>query len=164
MIVLDTTVLVYAVGDAHQYREPCRRLIAAIESGAVDATTTHQAVQEFAHVRARRRSRADAVELASAYIDLLSPLLTVDEADVGNGLQLFGEHERLGAFDAVLCASALAADASVVSADRAFARIPGLRHVVPDADGVDALVDRVARSPGAEGRRAVPKPRSHRRR
>ncbi|OZM79045.1 PIN domain-containing protein [Pseudonocardia sp. MH-G8] len=164
MIVLDTTVLVYAVGDAHEYREPCRRLIAAIESGVVDATTTHQAVQEFAHVRARRRSRADAVELATAYIDLLSPLLTVDEADLAGGLQLFGGHERLGAFDAVLCASALAADAAVISADRAFAGIPGLRHVVPDADGVGSLLDSDARSTGAESRRAVPRPRSHRRR
>ena len=164
MIVLDTTVLVYAVGDAHEYREPCRRLIAAIESGAVDATTTHQAVQEFAHVRARRRGRADAVELATAYIDLLSPLLTVDEAGLGSGLNLFGEHERLGAFDAVLCASALAADAAVVSADRAFAGIPGLRHVVPDADGVGALLDSDARSTGPESRHAVPRPRSHRRR
>jgi uncharacterized protein len=164
MIVLDTTVLVYAVGDAHEYREPCRRLIAAIESGTIEATTTHQAVQEFAHVRARRRPRADAVDLATAYMDLLSPLLTVNESDLGSGLRLFGEHERLGAFDGVLCASALAADAAVVSADRAFAGVPGLHHVVPDAVGVAGLLGDATPSSGAEKQHAVPKPRSHRRR
>jgi predicted nucleic acid-binding protein len=140
MIVLDTTVLVYAVGDAHEYRDPCRRLLGAVEAGAIEATTTHQVVQEFTHVRARRRSRANAVELASAYIDLLSPLLTIGEPDLVEGLQLFGEHDRLGAFDAVLGAGTLADGAVLVSADRAFADLPGLRHVVPDAAGVAGLL------------------------
>nr|MBA2294907.1 VapC toxin family PIN domain ribonuclease [Actinomycetota bacterium] len=46
MIVLDTTVLVYAVGDDHQLREPARAIVAAVESGDVQATTTVEAVQE----------------------------------------------------------------------------------------------------------------------
>lgn len=47
----------------------------------------------------------------------------------------------LGAFDAVLCAVALESGADApVSADRAFAAVPGLHHVVPDADGVAQLL------------------------
>jgi len=60
MIVVDTTVLVYAVGTDHPLREPCQRLIRAIADGTILATTTIEVVQEFTHVRARRRDRKDA--------------------------------------------------------------------------------------------------------
>src|SRR5690606_10517312 len=40
VIVVDTTILVYAVGDQHPLRSPCREVIAAIGQGEVAATTT----------------------------------------------------------------------------------------------------------------------------
>src|SRR3546814_18276501 len=40
VIVLDTTVLAYAVGDAHPLRDPCRRLLSAHAMGRVEAATT----------------------------------------------------------------------------------------------------------------------------
>lgn len=130
MIVLDTTVLVYAVGDRHELREPARALVEAVAAGRVRATTTPEAIQEFTHVRARRRDRKDAATLAVQYADLLSPLLEVGEADLRDGLRLFERHEALDAFDAVLAAAALSRDASaLVSADRAYDAVRGLRFV-----------------------------------
>ena len=67
MILLDTTVLSYAVGADHPLREPCRRLLRAHGNGHIEATTTIEVIQEFVHVRARRRSRPDAVALARHY-------------------------------------------------------------------------------------------------
>lgn len=127
MIVLDTTVLVYAIGSDHTLREPARELFAGIADGTLRATTTPEAIQEFAHVRARRRDRADAAALAESYADLLSPLLEVGEADLRAGLRLFRKHRELGAFDAVLAAAADRTGASLlISADRAFATVTGL--------------------------------------
>lgn len=40
MIVLDTTVLSYAVGTEHPLRAPCRRLLQAHGNGLVEAATT----------------------------------------------------------------------------------------------------------------------------
>jgi predicted nucleic acid-binding protein len=129
VIVLDTTVLVYAVGDDHALRDPARALLAAAADGSLRATTTPEAIQEFAHVRARR-DRRDAAALAGSYADLLSPLLEVGEADLREGLLLFERSADLGAFDAVLAAMALRAGATaLVSADRAFAAVRGLRCV-----------------------------------
>jgi uncharacterized protein len=141
MVVLDTTVLVYAKGADHPLRDPCRRLVAAVAEGALEATTTVETIQEFAHVRARRRGRADAARLAADYAALLSPLLTVGEADLERGLALYERSERLGAFEAVLAAAAEAADArALVSADAAFDELPVLPHIVPDAAGVVTLL------------------------
>lgn len=141
MIVLDTTVLVYAKGAEHPLREPCRELIEAIAEGALQATTTVEVIQEFAHVRARRRDRADAAALARDYAELLSPLLQVTGEDLRTGLDMFERNTVLGAFDAVLAACAIARGArALVSADVAFAKAPGLDVVVPDTDGVRSLL------------------------
>ncbi len=144
MIVLDTTVLVYAVGAEHPLRDPCQALVRAISEGAVEATTTIEVIQEFAHVRARRRDRADAALHASDYIDLLSPLIEVRESALRAGLRTFSDARHVGAFDAVLAAAASESShdgpGTVVSADRAFAELPGVRHVFPDERGVAALV------------------------
>ena len=137
MIVLDTTVLVYAVGDDHALRDPARTLLAAVADGSLRATTTPEAIQEFAHVRSRRRDRADASALARSYADLLSPLLEVGEADLREGLRLFERNAALGAFDAVLAAVAKRAGATaLVSADRSFAKVRGLAFA--DLRGLDA--------------------------
>jgi uncharacterized protein len=139
VIVLDTTVLVYAVGADHPFREPCLRLLAAASS--LRLTTTAGVIQEFVHVRQRRRPRADAVALGRAYLDLLSPLLDVSDAAVGDALDLLVEHPRLGPFDAVLAAAAARARCTaLVAADSAFSGIRGCAVVVPDDDGVDGLL------------------------
>lgn len=141
MIVLDTTVLVYAVGTEHAFREPCRSLVRAVQDGQITGTTSVEAIQEFAHVRARRRGRADAVDLANDYVELLSPLLVVDDNDLREGLRLFATSQRLGSFDAVLAAATRSAGAdALVSADEAFASVRTITHVVPDQNGVARLL------------------------
>lgn len=141
MIVLDTTVLVYAKGAEHPLRDPSRELIAAIAEGVVEATTTIEVIQEFTHVRARRRGAAEAAELARAYVELLSPLLQLTPEHLWRGLSLFEDIDELGAFDAVLAAAALEAGASaLVSADRAFAGVAGLTHTSPDRGGVAGIL------------------------
>ena len=142
MIVLDSTVLVYAVGGDHPYRQPCRDIVDSVASGRLNASTTVEAIEEFAHVRARRRGRAEAARLASAYADLLAPLITTTEAHLRAGLQTWTVAERVGAFDAVLASAAMQAGASLLmSAYAAFADIPGPPHLLPDPEIVRRLDD-----------------------
>lgn len=126
MILLDTTVLVYAVGAAHPLREPAVALMTALRDGVLRAHTTPEVIQEFAHIRARRRGRDDAMRLATAYAELLSPLNVVSAQHLSHGLELWAVTEAIGAFDAVLAAVAISLDATLVSADRGFADVPGL--------------------------------------
>lgn len=141
MIVVDTTILLYSVGETHPLAEASRRLVSAITEGRIAATTTVEVVQEFVHVRSRRRPRPDAVALGRRYLRLLSPLLQPDGETLERGLALFERHPRLHAFDAVLAAAALAGDAdALVSADRAFAGIRRLRHIDPATSALDELI------------------------
>jgi predicted nucleic acid-binding protein len=130
VIVLDTTVLVYAVGDRHALREPARAVVEGVEGGSLQATTTTEAIQELVHVRAHRRDRRDAASVGRAFAALLSPLLQPSEDDLVRGLRLFERHEELGACDAVLAAATMAAGAeALVSADRSFEGVRRLPFV-----------------------------------
>lgn len=140
MIVLDTTVLVYAKGADHPLRNPCRELIAAIAEERIEATTTAEVIQEFVHVRARRRDRADAAALGRAYAELLSPLVSVTGDVLQHGLTLFETTPRLGAFDAILAAAAKSGAAELVSADTVFAELADITHIIPDDAGIAGLL------------------------
>jgi hypothetical protein len=132
VIVLDTTVLVYAVGSDEKLGEPNRRLLQAVRDSKLQATTTPEVIQEFAHVYARRGDRGQASRLGKAYAELLAPLSVVDQRELEAGLLLFERVHALGAFDAVLAAVALSREAeALVSADHAFAEVPRLRHIDP---------------------------------
>ena len=98
MIVVDTTILALAVGTEHELRDAARRLVSAVTSRSLEAATTPEVIQEFAHVRARRYGRADAAQLGRRYSELLSPLLVVESDHLERGLRLFEElgFERWG--------------------------------------------------------------------
>lgn len=140
MIMLDTTVLVYALGGEHEYQDPCRTVVDAVTERRLEATTTAQVIQEFAYVRARRRGRDDAVSNAHAFLDLLSPLEVIDEHHLRAGLRLWQRHANVGSFDAVLAAAAIAHGAALVSADRGFGAVEGLLHIFPTTAAVADLI------------------------
>jgi uncharacterized protein len=141
VIVLDTTMLVYAVGADHPLREPSRNVVELVAEGRIRASTTVETIQELVHVRARRRDRHDAAAVGRDFAALLTPLLRPDTDALETGLRLYEADEALGAFDAVLAAAGLhAGAAAVVSADRAFANIADLNHLDPaDPDFLGAL-------------------------
>lgn len=135
MILLDTTILVYAVGDDHRLRDPSRGLLELIRDGTVRASTTIEVIQEFCHVRARRRPRAEAAARALEYAKGLAPLILVDDSQLLLGLELFADSAALSPFDAVLAGTALHRGFALASADRAFAEVGGLSHLDPQSEG-----------------------------
>ncbi len=140
MILLDTTVLLYAVGGEHSLREPCRRILAAHSEGRIEATTTVEVVQEFVHVRARRRTRSDAAALGRSW-ETAFDLLSVNSRDLDVGLALFEQHEELGAFDSLLAGVALNRGLDgLISADRAFGSVTGLRWINPASRSLESLL------------------------
>ena len=141
MIILDTTVLVYATGAEHPLRAPCRRVVQAVGEGRLAATTTAEVIAELVAVRGRRRPRADAVEVGRRFTELLSPLAAPDEEVALAALDLYERHPRLGSLDALLAALVLRKGyAALVSASRAFASVRGLKAVDPATPALDGLL------------------------
>ena len=131
-VLFDTAVFVYAVGTQHMYREPCRRLLQPDQHSGMTAEASVQAIQELLHQRTRRTgNRAEAVEVADAMASLCQ-LHDLTERDLRLGLRLFASAPGLEGRDALHAATALNRGiGTVISPDRAFEEVPGLRRLDP---------------------------------
>ena len=139
MILVDTTCLVYAVGDDSDRRASARALIDAVLRGTITARTTSQVIMELAHVRGRRRNRQDAASLARDFSDLLGPLEPTTAPDVSTAVTLWQDNSQIGTFDALLLAIAVRTGAeAVVSEDVGLARV-GVVPVLTAAEAVRAF-------------------------
>ena len=139
MILVDTTCLVYAVGDDSDRRASARALIDAVLRGTIPARTTSQVIMELAHVRGRRRNRQDAASLARDFSDLLGPLEPTTAPDVSTAVTLWQDNPQIGTFDALLLAIAVRTGAeAVVSEDAGLARV-GVVPVLTAGEAVRAF-------------------------
>lgn len=129
---MDTNVFLYARGGEHPYRPACRQILRAAQLQRITLEASVELVQEFTHVLLRRSvprlqvlSEADEVAAQCRLRDF--------DADVlRTALGLLHRHEHLASRDAVHAATALRAGLTdVVSTDRAFDSVDGLRRVDP---------------------------------
>jgi predicted nucleic acid-binding protein len=143
-LLLDTNVFVYAMGRPHPLREPCIALLEGLVRGELHGEVSADLLQEFCHQRRRQtRDRARAAADARDLADIVT-VHDVTRADAHMGLDLYAKSARLDPIDAVFAATALRRGIdTIVSADRAFEGIPGLRRVDPlDEPAVAALLGR----------------------
>ncbi|MEO5885811.1 MAG: type II toxin-antitoxin system VapC family toxin [Candidatus Limnocylindrales bacterium] len=133
-IFVDTTVLMYAAGAEHPLREPCRRIVEAIGSRRVDATTSTEVIQEILH-RGIAIRRVDAsVELANRAMDLFAPVLPITHALMRRLPDLVRRYPGLDARDLVHVATCIhEAIPEIVSADREFDKVAEVRRIDPSA-------------------------------
>jgi predicted nucleic acid-binding protein len=142
VILIDTTVLVYAVGSGHALRSDLPTALGGARRGTHRACDHRRGAAGIHTCPARRRSRGDAVDLTRLFAEALTVIETAPE-DLEHGLALFLAHGHLGAFDAVLAGVAIRRGAeSLVSADRAFNAVPGLTYVDPAGRGLTELLRR----------------------
>lgn len=135
-VFLDSNVFLYAAGAGHPLRAPCQALLARVGDGALAATTSVEVVQEVMHVAARRGQRDAAAALADALLALFPGLLSVTPAVVSRASELFRGHPDLSVRDALHAATMLENGIdTIVTADRHFDSLDGLRRVDPSRAG-----------------------------
>jgi uncharacterized protein len=129
---LDSNVFLYAAGQDHPMKAPCVGVLRAVGTGALDATTSTEVVQEVLYVLSRRGDRIRAAQLAIGILDLFPDLLPVTASDMRVACRLYSEGESVSARDAVHAATMLSNGIfTVISADRDFEKIPGVERVDP---------------------------------
>jgi predicted nucleic acid-binding protein len=131
-VLVDTNVILYALGGPHAYAEPCRRIVTLAGEGRLGMEAPVDLVQEILHHRARRlgnRRQAAAEAMAAA---TLCRLHAVEPQDASKAAELFADSTRLSARDAVFAAVAVRHGLeAILSADSDFDGLPGLRRLDP---------------------------------
>lgn len=130
--LFDTAVFLYAIGADHPYREPCRRLVSLAAEGQIHGEASVEMIQEFVHVRCRRKGDRQQAVREAADIALFCKLHDLTETDLRRALRLFKSVEALGMRDAIHAATALNRGLDlIVSPDRGFDNVPGLARIDP---------------------------------
>ena len=129
-VFLDTAPLLFTVGDPHPDRAASRQLLAAAQRGELRLHVSAEAVQEFAHHRLRRTTRAEAVAQTRDVLALCDVHAMGGEV-LRRALALL-ETTPLRGRDAIHAATALSQGFDhIITTDADFDAVPGLRRVAP---------------------------------
>ena len=129
---IDTAVLMYAAGAEHPLREPCRRVMLAIGSGALAAVTSVEVVQELLHRFIAIRRVEVGRQLASDAMDTFAPVLPISHALMRRVPDLAARYPTLAARDLVHVATCVHEGITeIVSPDRAFDQVAEIRRLDP---------------------------------
>ena len=131
-LFIDTAVLMYAAGAGHPLREPCRRIMLAIGSGALEAVTSVEVVQELLHRFLAIRRIEIGTQLASDAMDTFAPVLPISHALMRRVPTLASRYPKLAARDLVHVATCIHEGINeIVSPDRAFDQVSEIRRLDP---------------------------------
>ncbi len=139
--LLDSNVVLYAIGGPHPYAEPCRRILALAGENRLRLEAPVDLIQEVMHHRARRLGdRAQAAADARAAAELCQ-LHAVEPRDAREAASLFADSTRLSARDAIFAAIAIRHGLpAIVSADGDFDELTQLKRIDPcDSAALAAL-------------------------
>jgi len=123
----------YAGGREHPLRQPCQELLRRIEAGRLAAVTSAEVVQEILHRFTAIRRPDLGAQMASACMDLFSPVLPITHAVMARMPELVHGHPDLTARDLVHVATCIEESITIiVSPDEDFDRVSEVRRISPD--------------------------------
>lgn len=138
-LFVDTAVLIYAAGAAHDLREPCRRILLEIGSNVLEATTSVEVVQEILHRYMSIRRPDVGRQLATETMDVFAPVLPVTHAVMRRVPDLAERYPDLSARDLVHLATCIHEGITeIVSPDRGFDQVTEVRRIDPAILGGEA--------------------------
>lgn len=129
-VLVDSSVVLHALGGESPYRPPCRALLQDLLAGTGRAYASTEMIQEVVHHRMRRATRDQALTEVRTLMPMFV-LLNVDHEVLELSLELI-EHTHLRGRDAVHVATAKAYGiGAIASSDAGFDDVPGIHRIDP---------------------------------
>jgi len=127
--LIDTNVIVYAVGQAHPLKESSSRILSSIARGTLEANLDVETLQEILHLYSSRGERRKGFAAIDNLLLLFPNPIPVRREEVEKAKDLMAQHPFLGARDAIHAAVVLTQDLEgIITADRVFGRIKGVKR------------------------------------
>ena len=124
MKLLDTNIVVYAIGGPHPYRGPCRRLFEDIAQGNNDYQIDVELLQEVLYIYSYRAERAQALDVFDRLLKIFLDPLPFREGEARKARELLGRYGQLSPRDAVHLGVAITHGLEgVVTTDQGMARV-----------------------------------------
>ena len=118
----------YLAGRDHPNREPCRRFLAGVRSGDIDAVTSTEVLQEILYRYAALRRLDLAARVYDLFVQICPAVLPVTLADTDRGKELLCATKGLSARDAIHAAVMINNEITrIATFDVAFKRVAGIQ-------------------------------------
>lgn len=129
---IDTNILMYAVGAEHPLRPPCLKILERIGQGEISAVTDTEVFQEVAYRYWSQKKWPIALEILRDFQHLFNEIYPIEKQHLDLYYSLLTDHENLSPRDAIHIAVMQSHRLrNIYTADRAFAKIPGLQVHFP---------------------------------
>lgn len=132
----------YSAGGAHPLREPCIAVLELVGADRIEGVTSAEVVQEIFHRFATSERADEGRELASASLDLFSPVLAIDHEVMARMPELARRYTSHTARDLIHVATCVRYGIElIVSPDTDFDEVNEVRRVDPrDQERIRELV------------------------
>jgi len=131
-VFIDANVPIYASGPPSPLWEPCVRVMHAIGQQRLLAAIDVEVLQELLHFAYRRQQLDRGLRMANGLLALAGTVFPFEPPDAVAMMDLMQQVPGLSARDAIHAAVMLRHGLThIITADRDFARVPGLTAVDP---------------------------------
>ncbi len=129
MRLIDTNIIVYAVGKAHPLRESAQNILSDVAEGTLPANLDVEALQEILHLYSSRRERKKGFETLDDLLVLFPNPIPIGREEVEEARNLMRLCTFLGTRDAIHAAVVkIHRLEGIITADKIFDRIKGVRR------------------------------------
>jgi predicted nucleic acid-binding protein len=127
--LIDTNVIVYAVGRAHSLKQAAGRILSDIAAGSLAANLDVETLQEILHLYSSRGEREKGFRTVEHLLLLFPNPISIGREEVEDARDLMRQHPFLGARDAIHAAVVRVHELDgMVTADKIFDRIKGVKR------------------------------------
>ena len=132
MLLLDANIPIYAHGREHFYREPCRIIMRRVKIHPHNYAVDTETFQEILYIYSRRWQTALGVAVTQELLNLGTAIIPITIAEIRAAIRLLQNIPGIAPRDAIHSAVVMEHGLDgIISADRDFDRIPGLRRYDP---------------------------------
>lgn len=132
MKLLDTNVIVYAIGRPHRFKQPCTRLLQAVADGDGDYGVDTELLQEILYLYAARGERRLGLSTCSDLLLMFPDPFPITREEIVLAHDLLTRYPNLSPRDAIHAGVVRANDLEgIVSADKVFDVINSLSRFDP---------------------------------
>lgn len=107
MKLIDTNIIMYAIGKVHPLKEPCREVLQKVTQGETDANIDVEVLQELLYVYSSRGERAKGIKVIEEMLVIFSAPFVIGRAEIERAKDLMKRYTTLTARDAIHCAIAI---------------------------------------------------------
>lgn len=132
MLLLDANIPMYAEGSEHRYQQPCKRVMELAKANSSAYCIDTEALQEILYVYFSRGETARGIGVGQDLRGMFPVVIPITDAEIATAIRLMAQVRNLSSRDAIHAAVVINHNLEgIVSADRDFDRIPGLRRFDP---------------------------------